>query len=106
MKLSRLEANKVVRRVLNRHYVDLGELNFSCSASEVRFLGYVRKISGYELSYRQMDHLIRDLSDGLPGYQLKGETTNWNFSNSYCEALFDPNTVETDDIDEVEEVEP
>jgi hypothetical protein len=80
-KLSRLESNKEVRRVLIRHSADLGQCQYSCSGFEVRLTGWLCKIDGSEYQTFQIENIIQDFQRRLKGYLIQGDLDNWNFTS-------------------------
>ncbi|MFY7993693.1 MAG: hypothetical protein ACOVP4_10400 [Bacteriovoracaceae bacterium] len=82
-KLSRMEANKEARRVLAKHGTDLSECQYSCSGSEVRINGYLRKIDGSEFSVQGIEAMIVDFGRHLPGFYIAGDCKNWNFNSDH-----------------------
>jgi hypothetical protein len=86
-RLSRLEGNKEIRRVLNRHQVDLSYCSYSCSGREVRLTGSLFKIDGGEFSSHQIEILIQDFSRHLKGFTLQGDFDNWNFTQDHITSL-------------------
>ncbi|HLT23132.1 MAG TPA: hypothetical protein VKZ84_06805 [Bacteriovoracaceae bacterium] len=82
-KLSRLESNKEARRVLNRHGVDLGYCQYSCSGKEVRLTGTLVRFDGTQFRAQQIEGMIYDFQRLLPGYVIVGELDNWSFSSEH-----------------------
>ncbi len=80
MKISRLEANKMARHVITRHYIDTALVSVSCSASEVHIKGWLRKSDGQEFTLYQMRNFVRDLTETLTGYYLLTDLENWVLS--------------------------
>lgn len=105
MKISRLAANKIVKNILNRHYIESVSLSFSCSGSEVRLQGWLRKSNGDEFRLNQVEHLISDLIRKLPGYNIKGDLENWHFGNDFLTPLIELeiSEIEAEYADEKEE---
>jgi hypothetical protein len=79
-KLSRLEANKEVRRVLNRHGADLSYTQYSVAGKDVRLTGWLCKIDSSEFSAGQIETMVLEFRRILPGYSISGECDNWNFA--------------------------
>lgn len=79
-KLSRMESNKEVRRLLNRHGVDLAYCQYSCVGMEVHLTGWLCKHDGSEFSGTQVQTLIIDFQRLLHGYAVSGDFDNWNFT--------------------------
>lgn len=82
-KISRLESNKEVRRVLNRHGVDLSYCQYSCSGKEIRLTGLLIKYDGNQFKAQQIEGIIWDFQKMLPGYVIVGELDNWSFSSEH-----------------------
>jgi hypothetical protein len=79
-KLTRLEANKEVRRVLNRHNADLSYVQYSVAGTEIRLTGFLVKIDATDFTTNQIEVLIQEFQRKLPGYYVTGDMENWNFS--------------------------
>ncbi|MBA2405571.1 MAG: hypothetical protein H0V66_12415 [Bdellovibrionales bacterium] len=80
-KLSRMEANKEARRVLNRHQVDLAYCQYSCCGMEVKLNGYLCKHDGSEFNAHQIEAIIYDFQRHLTGFTVWGDFDNWNFNS-------------------------
>ncbi len=76
--MSRLEANKEVRRVLVRHGIDTTKLQFTCNARSISLSGELFKEGGKELEMITMEALLKDLS--RLGMRIISELTNWVIS--------------------------
>ena len=86
-KLSRLESNKEVRRVLNRHCADLSQCQYSCSGFEIRLTGWLCKTDGSEYHPYQIESIIQDFQRKLKGYLIQGDLDNWSFSSERIKYL-------------------
>jgi hypothetical protein len=109
-KLSRLESNKEVRRVLNRHGADLTLCQYSCAGLEVRLTGWLCRIDGTEYNPYQIESLIHDFQRRLKGYFVQGDLDNWNFTSDRIRYLVEknnnnenvlPDNTDQDDYEEV-----
>jgi hypothetical protein len=80
-KLSRMETNKEVRRILNRHMVDLAYCQYSCYGAEVRLTGWLAKGDGSDFNAPQIESMIHEFHRYLPGMMIHGEFDNWNFNS-------------------------
>jgi hypothetical protein len=79
-KVSRLESNREVRRILARHSAALEYCTYSCTGSEVRFTGVLVKNTGHQFNVQQIENIIQDILRNLSGHTIRGELDNWNFS--------------------------
>lgn len=86
-KLSRMEANKEVRRVLNRHYVDLSYCQYSVAGLEIRITGWLCKIDSSDFSATHIEGMVQEFQRRLPGYYVSGDTDNWNFTTEHISYL-------------------
>jgi hypothetical protein len=82
-KLSRMEANKEVRRVLSRHYVDLSYCQYSVAGLEIRITGWLCKIDSSDFSASHIEGIVHEFQRRLPGYYVAGETDNWCFNTDH-----------------------
>jgi hypothetical protein len=82
-KMSRLEANKDVRRILNRHGVDLSYTQYSVTGMEIRLTGWLCKYDGSDYSATQIEGMIQEFQRVLHGYSVAGDFDNWNFSTDH-----------------------
>jgi hypothetical protein len=88
-KLTRMEANKEARRVLNRHSVDLSYCQFSCSGTELRLTGWLSKVDSSDFSAPMIEGMIHEFYRRLPGYTVVGDFDNWNFNSERITFLGD-----------------
>lgn len=88
-KLTRMEANKEVRRVLTRHAVDLSYTQYSVAGYDVRLTGWLVKIDTTEFNVHQVEMMIQEFQRRLPGYFISGGLDNWNFTTEYITYLGD-----------------
>lgn len=79
-KKSRFEVNKEVRRVLTRGGVDTNELGFQVYGREVNLFGRLIHGDGSEFSALEIETLLTDFTGALPGFNITGQTSTWNFS--------------------------
>ena len=86
-KLSRLEANKEARRVLNRNSVDLSYVQYSVVGTDIRLTGWLCKVDNSEFSTHQIEILIQEFQRRLPGHSISGEMDNWKFTSDYITFL-------------------
>lgn len=86
-KVSRMEGNKEVRRVLARHGTDLSHLSYSCSGSEVRLTGSLIKTDGSDFSVQQVETLVQEFTRHLNGFAIHGDMDNWNFTQDHITYL-------------------
>lgn len=75
-KLNRMEANKITRRVLNRHGVDLSYTQYSVCGRDIRLTGYLCKTDGSRMNVTQIEAMIQEYMRYLPGYSITGEFDN------------------------------
>jgi len=88
-KLSRLEANKEVRRVLNRHGVDLSYCQYSVGGMDIRLTGWLCKTDNTDYSGTQIEGMIQEFLRILPGFSISGNFDNWNFTSDHISFLGD-----------------
>ncbi len=88
-KFSRLEANKEVRRVLNRHAVDLAYAQYSVAGMDVRLTGWLCRNDNTDLNASQIETMIQEFQRYLPGYTVTGDFDNWNFSTDHISYIGD-----------------
>lgn len=86
-KVSRMEGNKEVRRVLARHGTDLSYCTYSCSGSEVRLTGSLVKTDGSDFSVHQVETIIQDFMRHMNGFSIHGDMDNWNFTQDHITYL-------------------
>jgi hypothetical protein len=88
-KLSRLESNREVRRVLTRNLVDMTWVQYSCAGYEIRLTGWLQKIDGTDFNGSQIESMIHDFQRHLNGYMIQGDLDNWNFTSDHISYLGD-----------------
>lgn len=97
-KFSRMEANKEVRRTLNRHGVDLSYTQYSVAGLEIRLTGWLCKHDTTDFNIGQIEYMIQDFQRLLPGYSVQGDFDNWNFGTEHVTYIGD----KTKGVDEEE----
>lgn len=88
-KLSRLEANKEVRRILNRHSVDLSYCQYSVGGMNIRLTGQLYKTDTSDYSGTQIEGMIQEFLRILPGFSISGDFDNWKFTSDHISYLGD-----------------
>ena len=76
---SRAEVNRDVRRILVRHSVDTGKLQFSCSGKLLTLTGVLCKSDGKELEVKVMEIIVQDCAK--LGLNIYCDLENWSVSN-------------------------
>jgi hypothetical protein len=88
-KLTRMEANKEVRRVLTRHSVDLSYSQYSVAGKDVRLTGWLCKIDTSDFNAVQVENLVQEFQRKLPGYSISGDMDNWSFTSDHISYIGD-----------------
>jgi len=86
-RMSRLESNKQVRRVLNQHGVDLAFCQYSCTGMEVRLTGWLARYDGSNFNAQQVEGLVYDIQRHLSGFTIVGDMDNWSFTTDHITFL-------------------
>ena len=86
-KMSRMESNREVRRILNKHGVNLGYCQYSCCGKEVRLSGWLCKQDESDYNGMQIESMIQDFQRLMYGYTIVGEFDNWVFSTDHIMKL-------------------
>lgn len=86
-KFSRMEANKEVRRVLNRHGVDLSYAQYSVGGMDVRLTGWLCKPDQSDFNASQIEAMVQEILRYLGGYTVSGCFENWSFSSDHITYL-------------------
>ncbi len=94
-KLSRMEANKEVRRVLNKFHVDLTQCSYSVGGREIRLSGFLCKIDSKEFMTMHIESMIQEFMRRMPSYFVNGEFENWRFTSDYIKNLKKENEQKT-----------
>ncbi len=84
-----MEANKEVRRNLNRHGVDLAYTQYSVAGMEIRLTGWLCKRDTTDFNTAQIEYLIQDFQRLLPGYSVCGDFDNWSFGTEHITYIGD-----------------
>ncbi len=87
-KLSRFEVNKEIRHVLARHRVDFSALQYQVHGYEIELTGIIWHSDDTDFDTYQIDALIKDFQNTLPGFEVYGRTDNWNFSKSAIQSVY------------------
>lgn len=77
--LTRLEANKEVRRVLVRHSVDMNKIQFSCQGKNLTLSGGLFKDNGEEIDALILEVVMQEL--GRIGVRISADLENWVISD-------------------------
>ena len=86
-KLSRMEANKEVRRILNRNGVDLTYTQYSVGGMDVRLTGWLCRSDTTDFSANKVETMIQEFQRVLPGYSVTGDFDNWSFTTDHITYL-------------------
>jgi hypothetical protein len=86
-KLTRMEANKEVRRVLNKFHVDLTQCSYSVGGREIRLSGFLRRIDSTEFMTMHIEGMIQEFMRRMPSYHINGEFENWRFTTEHITNL-------------------
>lgn len=86
-KLSRMEANKIVRRVLSRHTVDLSQTQYSVSGKDIRLTGHLCKTDGSHMAANHIETMVQEFMRYLPGFYITGDFDNWSFTSDHITYL-------------------
>ncbi len=84
---SRFEINKEIRHVLARHGVDPSLITFQTYGYEVSLQGILWHNDNSDFNGAQVEALIQDFNNTLPGYEIRGDTENWVFNNQSLQRL-------------------
>lgn len=88
-KMTRMESSKEVRRVLNRHGVDLSYCQYSVAGYEIRLTGWLCKTDGSDFVAGQVEGMIQDFKKSLHGFYISGDLDNWTFTSEYISFIGD-----------------
>lgn len=76
--MSRLEANREVRRIFVKHGVDTNKLHFSCQGKTVFLTGDLLKDGGQDIEQKHIEMILFDLE--RLGIRINCELGNWTIS--------------------------
>lgn len=76
-KLSRYEINRLVRRVLASHAVDLAQISFSTSGATVYVYGMLLKDPDQPFKASEVSNLVKDLEKVQDVQNIHFEVDNW-----------------------------
>ena len=77
---SRQDLNKQVKVILVRRFVDLTMLQYSCSQNTVSFTGHLRKYTGEDYSFHDIEAIIRELRTISQVRFIRFKLDNWDIS--------------------------
>lgn len=80
-KLTRAEVSKQFRQILSRHRVDISLITYQGHGYEIEVLGIMWHTNDTDFTHQEIDALLKDFQNKLPGYELSGKTENWHFSS-------------------------
>ena len=86
-KFSRMEANKIVSRVLSRHTVDLSQAQYSVSGKDIRLTGHLCKTDGSHMAANHIETMVQEFMRYLPGFYITGDFDNWSFTSDHITFL-------------------
>lgn len=78
--LSRLEANKEVRRIFVRHGIDTSKVQFSCQGKSLTLAGGLFKEGGQEVENSCVETIIQELSR-IGVHVSNCELANWDITD-------------------------
>ena len=81
---TKAEMSKEVRRILNKHRVDLTVLDYSYGGSSVRLSGGLWKSDGSDFSVEALTYLMNDL---YPYGTLYSDLVNWDLTGGTIRAI-------------------
>jgi hypothetical protein len=76
--MSRVDANREIRRIFARHRVSTSSLQFMCNGKNLLLTGSLLNDSGQELEQSVVDQVVQELS--RTGLRINSELDNWNIS--------------------------
>ncbi len=97
-KLTRLEANKDVRRILHRHTVDLSYCQYSVAGFDIRLTGWLCKVDNSDFNGTQIESLIQEFQRVLAGYSVSGDFDNWSFTTDHISYLGDKKNSDEEEV--------
>src|SRR3989339_94461 len=77
---SRYDINNQVRMVLNRHYIDLTRIDYSCIGHMVYLSGELRKTSEDDLVPSVIEGLLNEINRLSNVHSVQCDFQNWNVS--------------------------
>jgi len=77
---SRYDINHQVRIVLNRHYIDLTRIDYSCIGHTVYLSGELRKTSEDDLVPPVIESLLKEIAQLTNVHSVQCDFQNWNIS--------------------------
>ena len=83
---SKAEMSREVRRVLNKHRVDLTVLDYSYGGNSVRLTGGLWRVDGSDFSVEALSYLISDL---YPFGLLYTDLVNWDLNGGNIRIIHD-----------------
>jgi len=93
-----MEANKEVRRILNRHGVDLSYTQYSVAGMDIRLTGWMCKTDNSDFNGSQIEGMIQEFQRVLAGYSISGDFDNWNFSSDHISYLGDKKESDEEEV--------
>jgi hypothetical protein len=81
--MTRMEVSKEIRRVLNRHGVDLSYCQYTCTPYELRMTGWLGKVDGSDFTGTQLEAMIVDFRKQIAGINVYGDMENWSFTSDH-----------------------
>jgi hypothetical protein len=81
MDASRYDINHQVRMVLNRHYIDLTRIDYSCIGHTVYLSGELRKTSEDDLVPPVIESLLKEIARLSNVHSVQCAFQNWNISS-------------------------
>lgn len=77
---SRQDLNRQVKSILVRRFVDLTMLQYSCSQNTANFTGHLRKYTGEDYSFHDIEAIIKELRTISQLRFLCFKLDNWDIS--------------------------
>ena len=79
--ISRYDINHQVRMVLNRHYIDLTRIDYSCIGHTVYLSGELLKTSEDDLVPSVIENLLKEIARLSNVHGVQCDFKNWNISS-------------------------
>ena len=86
-KTNRFEMNKLVRRVLSRHHVDMSQVSYTCIGGRVLLSGFLTKTSGGEFNASGIESMLQEFRKIKGVADIGSELGNWDINGGSIQKI-------------------
>lgn len=86
-KTNRFEMNKLVRRVMSRHQVDMSQVSYTCIGGRILLSGFLIKGSGNEFTASGIESMLQEFRKIKGVSDVGSELGNWDLNGGSIQKI-------------------